>query len=46
MIVLTEGLPLQDLHLAKRYYDRAADNSPAAKWPVHLALFSLTLHAW
>ena len=43
---LNAGCAVQDLHLAKRYYDRAAATAPAAKWPVHLALFSLTLHAW
>lgn len=35
-----EGLPL-DLHLAKRYYDQALDNDPAAKLPVKLALSGL-----
>ncbi|OVA01700.1 Sel1-like [Macleaya cordata] len=34
------GLPL-DLHLAKRYYDQALENDPAAKLPVTLALMSL-----
>ncbi|KAL5697355.1 ERAD-associated E3 ubiquitin-protein ligase component hrd3a [Ranunculus cassubicifolius] len=34
------GLPL-DLHLAKRYYDQALENDPAAKLPVTLALTSL-----
>lgn len=36
------GLPL-DLHLAKRYYDQAMENDPAAKLPVTLALMSLWL---
>eukprot|EP00268_Persea_americana_P063187 TRINITY_DN8168_c0_g1_i2.p1 TRINITY_DN8168_c0_g1~~TRINITY_DN8168_c0_g1_i2.p1 ORF type:complete len:663 (+),score=129.14 TRINITY_DN8168_c0_g1_i2:91-2079(+) len=35
-----QGLPL-DLHLAKRYYDQALENDPAAKLPVSLALMSL-----
>ncbi|KAH0459806.1 hypothetical protein IEQ34_010469 [Dendrobium chrysotoxum] len=35
-----EGLPL-DLHLAKRYYDQAVQNDPAANFPVKLALSSL-----
>lgn len=35
-----EGLPL-DLHLAKRYYDQALENDPAARLPVTLALTSL-----
>ncbi|VFQ69788.1 unnamed protein product [Cuscuta campestris] len=35
-----QGLPF-DLHLAKRYYDQALDNDPAAKLPVTLALASL-----
>nr|GMD03485.1 ERAD-associated E3 ubiquitin-protein ligase component HRD3A [Ipomoea batatas] len=35
-----QGLPF-DLHLAKRYYDQALDNDPAAKLPVMLALASL-----
>ncbi|KAF5198805.1 Erad-associated e3 ubiquitin-protein ligase component hrd3a [Thalictrum thalictroides] len=35
-----EGVPL-DLHLAKRYYDQALENDPAAKLPVTLALMSL-----
>ncbi|CAH9106876.1 unnamed protein product [Cuscuta europaea] len=35
-----QGLPF-DLHLAKRYYDQAVDNDPAAKLPVTLALASL-----
>lgn len=35
-----QGLPL-DLHLAKRYYDQALENDPAAKLPVTLALASL-----
>lgn len=34
------GLPF-DLHLAKRYYDQALENDPAAKLPVALALTSL-----
>ncbi|MQL92861.1 hypothetical protein Taro_025495 [Colocasia esculenta] len=34
------GLPF-DLHLAKRYYDQALENDPAAKLPVTLALASL-----
>ena len=36
------GLPL-DLHLAKRYYDRALQEEPAAFVPVTLALTSLWL---
>ncbi|XP_058079799.1 ERAD-associated E3 ubiquitin-protein ligase component HRD3A isoform X2 [Magnolia sinica] len=35
-----QGLPF-DLHLAKRYYDRALEYDPAAKLPVSLALTSL-----
>ena len=35
-----QGLPL-DLHLAKRYYDQALENDPAARPPVTLALTSL-----
>lgn len=35
-----QGLPF-DLHLAKRYYDQALENDPAAKLPVSLALASL-----
>lgn len=35
-----QGLPY-DLHLAKRYYDQALENDPAAKLPVSLALMSL-----
>jgi len=35
-----QGLPL-DLHLAKRYYDQALENDPAARLPVTLALTSL-----
>ncbi|XP_043696360.1 ERAD-associated E3 ubiquitin-protein ligase component HRD3A-like [Telopea speciosissima] len=35
-----QGLPF-DLHLAKRYYDQALENDPAAKLPVTLALMSL-----
>ncbi|XP_010265046.1 PREDICTED: ERAD-associated E3 ubiquitin-protein ligase component HRD3A [Nelumbo nucifera] len=35
-----KGLPF-DLHLAKRYYDQALENDPAAKLPVTLALASL-----
>ncbi|ONK75264.1 uncharacterized protein A4U43_C03F15060 [Asparagus officinalis] len=37
-----QGLPL-DLHLAKRYYDQALENDPAARLPVTLALMSLWL---
>ncbi|PIA32738.1 hypothetical protein AQUCO_04400144v1 [Aquilegia coerulea] len=37
-----EGVPF-DLHLAKRYYDQALENEPAAKLPVTLALMSLWL---
>jgi hypothetical protein len=36
------GLPL-DLHLAKRYYDEALEEEPAAFVPVTLALTSLWL---
>jgi len=37
----------QDLHLAKRYYDRAAVAQAAAWLPVKLALWALTAHsAW
>ncbi|GAB2219921.1 hypothetical protein Drorol1_Dr00007561 [Drosera rotundifolia] len=36
------GLPF-DLHLAKRYYDQALENDPAAKLAVKLALASLWL---
>lgn len=35
-----QGLPL-DFHLAKRYYDQALQNDPAARLPVTLALASL-----
>ncbi|CAN6465964.1 unnamed protein product [Victoria cruziana] len=35
-----EGLPY-DLHLAKRYYDQALENEPAAKLPVMISLFSV-----
>ncbi|KAF5176498.1 Pentatricopeptide repeat-containing protein [Thalictrum thalictroides] len=35
-----EGVPF-DLHLAKRYYDQALENEPAAKLAVTLALMSL-----
>ncbi|KAF9592461.1 hypothetical protein IFM89_014951 [Coptis chinensis] len=35
-----KGLPF-DLHLAKRYYDQALENDPAARLPVTLALMSL-----
>lgn len=37
------GLPF-DLHLAKRFYDLALENSPEAYVPVQLALFGLQLH--
>ena len=40
------SLSVQDLHLAKRYYDRAAETAPSAKMPVQLALLSLALHSW
>lgn len=33
----------QDFHLAKRYYDSAAETHPDAKWPVNLALAGLML---
>ncbi|KAK9798920.1 hypothetical protein WJX73_000247 [Symbiochloris irregularis] len=39
------GLP-QDLHLAKRYYDRALSAMPSAYLPVILALNWLWLHSW
>jgi SEL1 protein len=39
------GLGLkQDFHLAKRYYDSAAETHPDARWPVNLALVGLFLH--
>jgi len=38
-----QGLGLkQDLHLAKRFYDMAAETSVDAKFPVALALFKLS----
>lgn len=36
----------QDLHLAKRYYDKSLDAQKDAHVPVRLALASLALHAW
>ena len=33
---------LQDYHLAKRYYDMAAETSPDAALPVGLALIKLS----
>lgn len=39
-----QGLGMQqDIHLAKRCYDLAAESSPDAKVPVALALFKLNL---
>lgn len=35
--------PLQDIHLAKRFYDMAAEASPDAQVPVFLALCKLGL---
>ena len=37
---------LQDLHLAKRYYDKSLDAQKDARVPVQLALASLAVHAW
>lgn len=37
------GLPWQDIHLAKRFYDMAAETSLDAHVPVTLALFKLGL---
>ncbi|CAL8462358.1 g1891 [Coccomyxa elongata] len=39
------GLP-QDLHLAKRFYDKSLEAQPDATVPVQLALLSLSLHNW
>ena len=36
----------QDLHLAKRYYDKSLDAQKDAHVPVRLALVSLAVHAW
>lgn len=36
-------VPQQDIHLAKRFYDMAAEASPDAQVPVFLALFKLGL---
>lgn len=36
-------MPLQDIHLAKRFYDMAAEASPDAQVPVFLALCKLGL---
>ena len=46
-IVSLASYHAQDLHLAKRYYDRAAVAQAAAWLPVKLALWALTAHgAW
>lgn len=44
-VVLMQSLPLlsQDIHLAKRFYDMAAEASPDAQVPVFLALCKLGL---
>lgn len=39
------GLP-QDLHLAKRYYDKALESQPDTWVPVLLALCGLWVHRW
>lgn len=39
-------LLLQDLHLAKRFYDKSLEAQPDATAPIQLALLSLTLHSW
>ncbi|EIE24098.1 HCP-like protein [Coccomyxa subellipsoidea C-169] len=39
------GLP-QDLHLAKRFYDKSLEAQPDATAPVQVALLSLALHSW
>ena len=36
----------QDMHLAKRHYDRALEAQPDARVPVQLALASLQVHKW
>jgi len=36
----------QDLHLAKRYYDKSLGAQKDAHVPVRLALASLAVHAW
>ena len=36
----------QDLHLAKRFYDKSLEALPDATVPVRLALASLALHSW
>lgn len=43
MLVHALVMLLQDMHLAKRCYDMAADASPDAKIPVALALMKLSL---
>lgn len=37
-------ISIQDIHLAKRFYDMAAEASPDAQFPVYLALTKLTIH--
>lgn len=39
-------LRVQDLHLAKRFYDKSLEAQPDATVPVQLALLSLSLHSW
>jgi hypothetical protein len=39
-------VPEQDLHLAKRFYDKTLEVQPDAAVPVRLALASLQLHTW
>ncbi len=38
--------PLQDLHLAKRFYDKSLEAQPDSTAPVQVALLSLALHSW
>ena len=37
-------MSIQDIHLAKRFYDMAAEASPDAQFPVYLALTKLNVH--
>lgn len=37
---------VQDLHLAKRHYDKTLEALPNALLPVTLALYGLWLHGW